>query len=701
MIGRALPSVWLATALFFAGVNDLAAESAFWCFQPVRDPPVPQVDDRGWSLTNVDRFVFRRLSAEGLEPASPADRATLMRRVYFDLVGLPPSPDEIEAFLDNDSSTAYEELIDRLLASERYGERWAGHWLDLVRYADSDGFKKDRYRPEAYQYRDYVIHSFNIDKPYNLFVAEQLAGDEIAPGDVDALTATMFLRHGIYEYNQPDVERQWQDFLEDITEVTGDVFLAMGMECARCHDHKFDPIPQSDYYRLQAFFAAVVPRDDQPSAPLEELAHYHEQRPQWEEMTAELRREIDAIEQPILLAHTSGNRFNIFAPRLKTMIRKWPADRSPYEHQIAEMASRQFTVDPEKISKHLEGEQLERWQKLKEELAKFDQFKPEQPPTRRFVVSDVGLVAPPTTIPGNADETPIQPGFLSVLDPATASIDAVHPALNSTGRRSTLARWLTRPDHPLTARVIVNRIWQHHFGRGLVATSSNFGSLGERPSHPELLDYLATRFVEGGWRIKQMHRLIMTSAVYRQAALRATPDVARLKDPDNRWLWRMNIRRLDAEQIRDAMLAISGELDLTMGGASVESSAPRRTIYCKVLRNKRDPILDKFDAPDRSRSCGQRNVTTTATQALLLINGDWTLGRAKAMAARLGEKEFNNAEELVTYAWKLAFGNVGTPAQREPAARFFQSQPDPSTSDETLIDFCHVILNSNEFLYVD
>src|SRR5262245_51390853 len=333
-----------------------AEDRAWWAFQPVREPPVPAVTDNGWARNEIDQFIFQKLQAEGLKPSPEADRRTLIRRVYFDLIGLPPTLQEVDAFLADPSPRAYEELIDRLLASPRYGERWARHWLDLVRYAESDGFRIDEYRPHAWRYRDYVIRSFNDDKSYDRFVMEQLAGDEIAPDDPDALTATAFLRHTIYEYNQRNVRGQWEDMLNDLTDVTGDVFLGLGMGCARCHDHKYDPILQKDYYRLQAFFTPFLPRDDVPLATAQQRSDYQSKLAQWEAKTAAIRKQMEAIEAPYRKLAANG-AIAKFPEEIQTLIRKPEAERTPLEHQLAELAYRQVLYEYVRLESKMKDEE--------------------------------------------------------------------------------------------------------------------------------------------------------------------------------------------------------------------------------------------------------------------------------------------------------------------------------------------------------
>ena len=660
-----------------------AEDRAFWSLQPIADVVPPRVSDNGWSQNEIDQFVLDRQHIVGLSPAAPADRQALARRVYFGLTGLPPTPEQIAAFVADRSPTAYEDLVDRLLKSPRYGERFARHWLDLVRYAESDGYKADGFRPRAWTYRDYVIRAFNTDKPYDRFVMEQLAGDEIAPEDTDALAATAFLRHWIYEYNQRDVRTQWSIILNDITDVTGEVFLGLSYGCARCHDHKFDPILRQDYYRLQAFFTPLLPRDDIPLAEPEQRAQHATQQAEWERATDPIRRQLAELAAPFRQRAADG-AINKFPPDIRPLLRKDAERRTPLEHQLADLVRRQVQGEYDKldVEAKLKGEDKKRWQTLQADLKQFESLKPSALPTA-FTVTDVGPVAPATHIPGKTDD--ILPGYLTILDPADADVPPAAATLRTTGRRSQLGRWITDPNNPLAARVIVNRVWQFHFGRGLVGTASDFGNLGERPTHPELLDWLARRFVQDGWSLKRLHRLIVTSATYQQSALVSTSELARLQDPDNRLLWKMPIRRLESEQIRDAMLAVSGELDLAAATASVTASQPRRAIYVKVLRNDRDPLMAAFDAPDGFRSAPQRNTTTTPTQALLTINGEWTMQRAAAFAQRLRQLAGDDHERLVTEAFRLAFGREPTLAQRRQAIEFLESQAaDADTESPTI-----------------
>lgn len=667
-------AVWPETAGKTAtrGASKITDEDRkWWSFQPLARPTVPRIEGDTWSRNDLDPFILTRLQKEELQPAPPASRAALLRRLYFNLIGLPPSPEAVQAFDADTSETAVEKVVDQLLADPRYGEHWAVYWLDLVRYAESDGYRIDDYRPQAWRYRDYVIRAFNEDKPYNRFVAEQLAGDEIAGNDPDARTATGYLRHWIYEYNNRDVITQWTNILNDITDTTSDVFLGLGLQCARCHDHKFDPILQKDYYRLQAFFAPLLPRDDLKLATPEQEATYREQLASWEAKTAELRAQIEVIEAPHREKAAEG-AITKFPPETQELIRKPVAERTPYEHQLAELAYRQVTYEYDRLVNRMKGPDKDKLVALYKQLGTFDKEKP-APLPEVLAVSDVGPKAPPVTIPRKAALGEIEPGFLTLLDEKPAEIP--DPEGNSTGRRKALAEWLTQPENPLTSRVMVNRMWQYHFGRGLVSTSSDFGKLGETPSHPELLDWLARRFVEEGWSLKKLHRQILLSATYQQAAQNPMAEIARVKDPENRLLWRANTRRLEAEQIRDAILATTGELETASGGAGVDFTQPRRTVYTKVIRNTRDPLLEVFDGADRFASASQRNTTTTPTQSLLMINSPWSQQRATAFAQLLKkDASSSDPQAMVTDAFWKAYAREPSQAERDGAQAFLERQ---------------------------
>lgn len=661
--------------------NPVTAEDrAWWCYQPLTSPPVPEplAEVADWCRNEIDRFVVARLAAVEIAPAPAATPRAFLRRVHYAATGLPPSEllvVETEGGGTLQDPAAVDQLVDELLASPAYGEHQARFWLDLVRYADSDGYRADALRPHAKHYRDYCVRSFNADKPYDRFVMEQLAGDEIDPGNRDAIIATTFLRHWIYEWNQRDVEGQWQKILDDLTETTADVFLAQSVKCARCHDHKFDPLLQKDYYRLQAFYAAFQPTDAKPVADLATLEVHAEQRRAWERATADLRRRLDSIERPLLIKHAKGQQPKMFPPEIQAMIAKRPEDRSAYEQQIATLASRQFTFHPEKLEEHLDEAMAAERKQLLEQLAAYDSLKPQPLPTQPFAATDVGAEAPVTRIPDDRTTTPIAPGFLTLLDADPAAIKPPSPALGTTGRRTALASWIASPDNPLTARVIVNRVWQQHFGRGLAASASDFGHLGQPPTHPELLDWLASWFIREGWSLKKLHRLILTSATFRQTSDRDPDGRITTVDPENKLLWRVNPRRLSGEEITDTILAT--------GGTVSPGKTQQRAIYQPVRRNRPDPLLAAFDLPDRIQSAGERHRTTTPMQALMLANGDWAHDQAQGIARRLQSLPDH---DVIAMLHRRLYGRESTALEQHDAAAFMAAYeaitpPDPNRSE--------------------
>ncbi|MBL9186549.1 MAG: DUF1549 domain-containing protein [Opitutaceae bacterium] len=640
-----------------------AEQRAYWTFQPLANPapPTPAGPAAQWVRGDLDRFIAAKHAELKLAPAPEAGREELLRRLTFDLHGLPPTAEQLQAFVADRRPDAYARLVDELLASPRYGERWAQHWLDLVRYADSDGYRGDFLRPAAWHYRDWVIRSLNADLPYDRFVRAQLAGDEIAAGDPEVLVATSYLRNGIYEWNQRDVRGQASLIVDDITANAGEVFLGLSFQCARCHDHKFDPILQKDYFALRAFFEGVLWRSDLKLAtPAEQAAHAQKQAA-WETATAGIRRQIEELigAERARLVRRAHERFT---DDIQAMMDKPVARRDPLEHVLATIAERQLDYeieryDPQKALKTPESKQ--RYAELQAELKKFDDLKP-APLPEAFVATDAGRTAPPTLMKGRrGGEREIAPGFLTLIAPEAP---AITPLENSTGRRTALAAWITRPDNPLATRTIVNRVWQYHFGRGIAGTPNDLGKLGEKPTHPELLDWLARRFVASGWSFKQLHREILLSATYRQTARVPVAGTAALVDPTNKFLWRFSPRRLDAEQVRDAMLAASGELDLAAGGPPADANlSPRRTIYTTKRRNAPNELLRVLDAPAGFSSSAERQVTATPLQALLFANGDWPLARARRLGARVTSVEG---------AWQAVLGRPPTADEKKGAEDF-------------------------------
>jgi hypothetical protein len=728
----------------------------WWAVRKMRRPPLP---DRHFPPGDnpIDAFIQARLREAGLRPAPEASRETLIRRATFDLHGLPPTPEEIDGFVKDASPNAYERLIDRLLVSPRYGERWARHWLDLARYAESEGFKSDETRPNAWRYRDYVIRSFNEDKPYDRFLQEQIAGDEMFAGDAAALVATGFCRHWADESNARNLRLRRQEILNDITDTVGGVVMGVTLGCARCHDHKYDPISQKDYYRLQAFFAAAQPRDDLVLASPEEQSRHRQQQEVWEERTKAIRAELERLEKPVRDRMTQEAKAK-FPEEVQEAIDTDPRHRTALQSQLALKAAPQLAVTPDAVGKALKGADRQRWEDLNRQLDGLKTLKPPDLPVG-IGIMDVGREAPRTfTLAVGVYDAPkeeVQPGFLSAV--AAPPPQIVPPAsLPSTGRRTALATWLTSPDNPLTARVMVNRIWQHHFGRGLVATESDFGNAGEPPSHPQLLDWLAAYLVDGeserrrdgvsgrAWSLKRVHRLIMTSKAYRQASSSGPEarQAAMKVDPDNRLLWRMPRRRLEGETIRDAILAVSGNLNLKMGGPSIFPELPRgvgtrggwpvtadprerdrRSIYIFVRRNLRYPLFQAFDFPDTHEPCARRSVTTTAPQALMLLNDEIVFRQAQSFAGRVLREVGPDRGRAIERAYRLAFGRAPDADERQLAGEFVERQtsvvrdrahrneplalPEPAppgmegAEGAALVDFCHALMNANEFVYVD
>ncbi|MGE3310427.1 MAG: DUF1549 and DUF1553 domain-containing protein, partial [Limisphaerales bacterium] len=558
-----------------------AEQRGHWAFQPVGSPSIPEVANPGAALSSpVDAFLVARLEAVGIAPGPEADRATLIRRVSLDLVGLPPSPEEVDAFVADASPDAFEKVVDRLLDSPHYGERWARHWLDLARYAESEGFKADETRPNAWRYRDYVIRSFNADKPYDRFVMEQIAGDELWPDDPDARIATGFNRHYPDESNARNLVQRRQEILNDITDTVGFAFTGLTFACARCHDHKWDPISQADYFRLQAFFANTAAVDTLPLSSPTELEDHARRLAAWEAATRETREELECIETPVRDA-IIADYVEKYPAEIQAMLAKPARDRAPFERQMVakaglylDPASHQYLATSQAVGSRLKGDVKARWSELRAELKKHAGLRPEDPPVAT-AMTDLGSECPPTHLLRrglwNAPEEKVEPGFLAVLGHQDATIEAVPSG--TSGRRAALARILVDPANPLTARVVVNRLWHHHFGRGLVGTPSDLGLKGDKPTHPELLDWLARDLIDHGWSLKHTHRRIVLSAAYRQSS-RHRADAAAL-DPENLLLWKYPRHRLEGEAIRDALLAVSGRLNPKLGGPSIFPDLPK------------------------------------------------------------------------------------------------------------------------------
>src|SRR5216684_3108359 len=712
-----------------------AQQRKFWAFQSIKRPQVPHT-----AANPIDAFVQAKMQSDGLKPNPSADRITLLRRVTFDLAGLPPTPAEVDAFVNDKSPNAFEKVVDRLLTSPQYGERWARHWLDLARYAESEGFKSDETRPNAWRYRDYVVKSFNENKPYDRFVKEQIAGDELWPGNPEARVATAFNRHYPDESNARVLQQRRQEILDDITDTVAATFMGMTYGCARCHDHKFDPILQKDYYRLQAFFANATADDEIPIESKEWMEQYRAKKAIWEEQTKPVRDQISALLDPVKQA-TIKDFVDKYPPEIQTIIAKPPAERNPFEWQMYYKLKPYLSVDDDTAAKSLKGPAKTKYQTLAAELKKFSSIDPGPEPLG-IGMRDVDNRAPVTHVLGSGvwdnPGVEVQPGFLSILDPNPAQITT--PGNWTTGRRTALANWLVDPSNPLTSRVFVNRLWHHHFGEGIVGSPSDFGMMGQRPTHPELLDWLADDFVRSGWDVKRMQKLIVMSNVYQQSSM-SNEESAKI-DPRNRLLWHFPRERLEGEVIRDSALSVAGLLNANVGGPSVYPELPdgagkprggwktstdpnqanRRSLYIFVRRNARYPMLEAFDMPDTHESCGRRTETITAPQALSLLNDKLTLQWAQAFAGRVMEQAGGDTNAQVDAAYRLAYGRRPDSWEKDTVQTFFAKQkalleeraaagqklalpehalPSGITPPQAaaLVDFCHMLLNSNEFVY--
>ncbi|HEV3165070.1 MAG TPA: DUF1549 and DUF1553 domain-containing protein [Isosphaeraceae bacterium] len=750
VVGSSAVLTTLGLAMARAGSSEPAQEPTWtqaqrqhWAFQPLQRPTVPTVKHAGWVRNPIDAFIARQLEPFGLDPTPEADRGTLIRRLRFDLTGLPPTPDEVDAFVADTRPDAYERLVDRLLDSPQYGERWGRFWLDLARYAESDGFKSDKTRPDAWRYRDWVIQALNQDMPYDRFVRLQLAGDETEPGDAQAFLATAFNRHWPFEDNNKVVGLNRQLMLEDMTDTTSAVFLGLTIGCARCHDHKYDPISQKDYYRFQALFAATTPRDDYPLGSAEEEAIEAAVAAEHKARLSRVEREVETIERPYLFELLKAKLDKLPAD-VRKAFETDPEERSAFQEDLLRQNAKAMSVEPKVMKAAMSEADRQLWEGRNQTMKAIQKQAPPASPVAAGM-TDSGPQPPPVfllrkgnfTLPGEE----VAPGFLSVL---TGSREPIHPeqpsGSSTSGRRKALADWLTRPNHPLTARVMVNRLWQQHFGRGIVATPSDFGNQGIAPSHPELLDWLATEFIARGWSMKAMHRLMVTSATYRQSS--TAPAKTLEEDPDNTLFSRMFRRRLEGEAVRDALLSASGQLDLRVGGPSVFPDLPpgvetrggwtrssskadrnRRSIYVFVRRNLKYPLFDAFDFPDTNVTCPERNVSVNAPQALMLLNSSLVLEQARGLAGRVlaSVSDRNDAKEVVTCAYRLALSRTPDDSELKRGAAFLELQsaltsPRPTKSEDlptplpdgqdpaqaaALVDYCHVLLNLNEFVFVD
>ena len=708
----------LFVAVVLVAHSDSLAEPP-WPFYVPRDANPPAIDS-DWVLNDIDRFVLKKLQNNKLTPSGEASKRTLVRRLYFDLIGLPPSPEEIASFVDDESTDAYSKLVDRLLDDSRYGERWARYWLDLARYADTAGYEGDPDLPHAWRYRDYLIDAFNKDKPYDLFIKEQIAGDEfkevMGAGDLPSVpaenvVAMTFLR--LAPFTEPRGDETRHEMLSEMTSTVGSVFLGLTVGCAKCHDHKHDDIPTADFYRMKAFFATIqIPRPEpgdifQIGGSLD-AKFYREGEEEW----ANQRR--DEFEKQLKDS----------AEELATLRKSLVERKRKSDPDFDEKKADDLFKDGSLASK----EERDRFQFLRSRERIIAQHKKRLQPVAMSLRHSYG----PPYEPGvpvsrvmergeydNPGEI-VEPGFLSAItgnqDPASIRLDPFK-RWPMRSRRMALARWIASGDNPMTARVMVNRLWHWHFGQGIVTTPSDFGYLSGGPSHAQLLDWLALKFVESKWSIKAMHRLIVSSATYRQSS-RNTLARAQEIDPDNRLLSRFNRRRLDAEAIRDSVLAVSGRLNPEQYGLPIFPPLPddvaetvkydnskwdtqhgpegrKRSLYIYQQRTLTMPLMQTFDSLVCEESRPRRRTSVTPLQSLAMYNGDFVNEEAKHFAQRVAKC---GDREPIAWAFELALGRQPSPRERDELSKLMR---EAATREEGLISVCRVLMNTNEFLHID
>ena len=692
-----------------------AETKAFWSFQKVKRTPPPEVKNRAWAKSPIDHFILARLEQAGLAAPTSAGKTALLRRASYDLTGLPPTPEEIDVFLADDSPRAFAGVVDRLLKSPHYGEKWARHWLDLVRYAESNSYERDGTKPHAWRYRDYVIRSFNSDKPFDRFTHEQLAGDELDEVTPDGMVATGYYRLGIWQDEPVDVEQSRFEDLDDILRTTSEVFLGLTVGCARCHDHKLDPIPQKDYYRFLAFFRNIRRFGQRGARSINDASVITVAT------AAELTRNKDLVARHKAELADVEKQLKALDATYKGLLEGGEVDDFKREQNRVPILKKKV---PGKLTK----KKFAAYQQL---TTRRNQFRKYRPPglSQALVVKELGPNPPQTfvQIRGNAHArgAKVEPGFPLVLSPPAPRIAPPAKGARSANRRRALAEWITGRENPLTARVLANRLWQYHFGRGIVVSSNNFGFAGEKPTHPQLLDWLAAELVDGGWTLKRMHRRIMLSATYRMSSLGNAKALA--VDPTNRLFWRYNMRRLSAEEIRDSVLAVNGALNRkkmfgpsiftiipreilhgqSQPGANWGKSSPqdrnRRSIYVHVKRSLVVPMFETFDAPDLDNSCPVRFTTTQPTQSLALLNSQFSQREAGVFAKFLQQQVGNDPSAQVTLALKRSLQRPPTDVEVRRGVSLIEALQtrDKASPESALKSFCLLALNLNEFLYVD
>lgn len=700
----------------------------YWAYKALSHPTPPTVSHAAWVRTPIDAFILAKLEEKKLTPSGPADKLTLIRRATYDVTGLPPTPEEVDAFVKDADPKAYEKLIDKLLASLHYGEKWARHWLDVVHYAETNGYERDGPKPFAWRFRDYVINSFNSDKPYDQFVKEQLAGDEMSSASNDAIVATGYYRLGLFDDEPADPKQARFDEMDDWVATTGQAFLGMTMNCARCHEHKIDPIPQADYYRMLAFFADIerfsMDRNSKSSFNLTDISP-PEVRKKYEVEFAEREKQMDTLRKEMTALED-------------TIIKRMPEE----EQRASEGLDRPQVI--KKLEKFWKDDEKKQYTDLKRNHERLKRM-PE--PSRDLALSiNHCKVNPPQTFvmvrgSPHSPGAKVSPGFPSVLTDKEPDLKAPNKDAKSSGRRSVLANWIASKDNPLTARVIVNRLWQHHFGKGIVASSNDFGKFGTPPTHPELLDWLANDFIAGGWKMKRLHKMIMMSSVYQQASVLppggeglgvkdsssgANATTGQTIDPENNLYWHFHPRRLTAEEVRDTMLSVNGTLNLKMAGPSVYPIIPkevlagqsipgdgwgksspeeanRRSIYVYVKRSLQVPILASHDQADPDSTCPVRYTTTVPTQALGMLNSDFTNDMAEKLARRVEKEHPADAKAQIARAIRLTTGRAPAVDEinKDHALKEKFQDKHNMKPDQAMKQVMLMLLNANEMVYVD
>lgn len=690
-------------------IEEGANYTPHWSFQPVKAQTPPSVNEPEWTSHPIDSFVLKRLEMQGLQPASAASAEDLIRRVYFDTIGLPPAPEIVRGLVAHWSEETYQRLVDRLLADPALGDRWARNWLDVVRYAETNSFERDGVKPNAWKYRDYVVAAMNADKPYDQFIREQLAGDELDQVTAETLTATGYYRLGIWDDEPADNLLARFEEYDDIITTTSQGMLGLTFNCARCHDHKIDPILQRDYYSLLSFFADVTSyasRGDQKANNQISLSppEIATKREELATKLKDLNREIRKIEQVAIAKMTATDQRATEGPERGKVLR-------------------------ERIKQYMEPEIWEGYSSLKEKLRTLELEQQQLPPVH--AVLGLAKTDPmPATIHVLARGNPHSPGaevgpaYPQVLGGGLAHVDSPLEGAKSAGRRKVLANWIASPENWMTSRVIVNRIWQSYFGRGIVRSPNNFGLMGERPSHPEVLDFLATELVAHQWNLKAIHRQILLSKSYRMNSLARADALA--KDPDNLLLWRQSVRRLSAEQVRDAVLAVTGQLNEQLYGESFfptlsaevlasqsrpgsgwgnssASDQARRSVYIHIKRSLPVPLLSVFDFPETDISCEGRFLTTQPGQALGMLNGDWMQQQAAKFMERVQREVGDDLEHEAERCLEVALSRPAEPAEVRELVELVDQLKSKHALGEQLARraMALVVLNMNEFIYLD